>query len=83
VKIAPVIGPATNIVFIGINVPDRYQNGNDSCYLIINHPMPCNRYCYPEHLLPWNTMFGDFEVNFLPELKYLHDAGCNYSILTY
>ncbi len=45
--------------------------------------MPCNRYCYPEHLLPWNTMFGDFEVNFLPELKYLHDAGCNYSILTY
>lgn len=26
-------------------------------------------------------MFGGFEVNFLPELKHLHDAG--YNILTY
>ena len=30
---------------------------------------------------PWNTMFGGFEVNFLPELKHLHGAG--YNILTY
>lgn len=49
--------------------------------LIINHPMTCNRYGFPGHLAPWNTMFGGFEVNFLPELKALHDAG--YSILTY
>lgn len=49
--------------------------------LIINHPMPCNRYGYPGHLPPWNVMFGGFEVNFLPELKHLHDAG--YNILTY
>ncbi|ODS87577.1 MAG: hypothetical protein ABS46_00175 [Cytophagaceae bacterium SCN 52-12] len=49
--------------------------------LIINHPMPCNRYGYPGHLPPWNIMFGGFEVNFLPELKHLHDAG--YNILTY
>lgn len=49
--------------------------------LIINHPMTCNRYGYPGHLPPWNVMFGGFEVNFLPELKHLHDAG--YNILTY
>ena len=49
--------------------------------LIVNHPMACNRYGFPGHLPPWNTMFGGFEVNFLPELKHLHDAG--YNILTY
>jgi hypothetical protein len=43
--------------------------------------MPCNRYGFPGHLPPWNTMFGGFEVNFLPELKHLHDAG--YNLLTY
>jgi uncharacterized protein len=49
--------------------------------LIINHPETCNRYGYPGHLPPWNIMFGGFEVNFLPELKHLHEAG--YNILTY
>ena len=49
--------------------------------LIVNHPMTCNRYGFPGHLAPWNTMFGGFEVNFLPDLKNLHDAG--YNILTY
>ena len=49
--------------------------------LIVNHPMTCNRYGFPGHLPPWNTMFGGFEVDFLPELKHLHDAG--YNILTY
>jgi pimeloyl-ACP methyl ester carboxylesterase len=43
--------------------------------------MTCNRYGFPGHLPPWKTMFGGFEVNFLPELKHLHDAG--YNILTY
>ncbi|HVV90008.1 MAG TPA: alpha/beta hydrolase [Solirubrobacterales bacterium] len=49
--------------------------------LIVNHPMTCNRYGFPGHLAPWNTMFGGFEVDFLPELRHLHDAG--YNILTY
>lgn len=49
--------------------------------LIVNHPMACNRYGFPGHLPPWNTLFGGFEVDFLPELKHLHDAG--YNILTY
>ena len=43
--------------------------------------MTCNRYGFPGHLEPWNTMFGGFEVDFLPELRHLHDAG--YNILTY
>ena len=49
--------------------------------LIVNHPMTCNRYGFPGHLEPRNTMFGGFEVDFLPELRHLHDAG--YNILTY
>lgn len=49
--------------------------------LIINHPRTCNRYGFPGHRPAWNAMFGGFEVNFLPELKHLHDAG--YNILTY
>ncbi len=49
--------------------------------LIINHPMTCNRYGFPGHMEPWSGMFGGFEVNFLPELKHIHDAG--YNILTY
>jgi pimeloyl-ACP methyl ester carboxylesterase len=49
--------------------------------LIINHPMTCNRYGFPGHLPEYKGYFGGFEVNFLPELKALHDAG--YNILTY
>ncbi len=49
--------------------------------LIINHPMTCNRYGFPGHLSEYKGYFGGFEVNFLPELKHLHDAG--YNILTY
>jgi len=49
--------------------------------LIINHPMTCNRYGFPGHLPEYKKYFGGFEVNFLPELRHLHDAG--YNILTY
>lgn len=52
--------------------------------LVINHPMTCNRYGFPGHLEPWRTdlgIFGGFEVDFLTELRFLHDAG--YNILTY
>ncbi|MBN8848770.1 MAG: hypothetical protein J0I73_11830 [Sphingomonas sp.] len=49
--------------------------------LIINHPMTCNRYGFPGHLPEYKAYFGGFEVNFLPELTALHDAG--YNILTY
>lgn len=49
--------------------------------LIINHPMTCNRYGFTGHLPEYKGYLGGFEVNFLPELKALHDAG--YNILTY
>jgi pimeloyl-ACP methyl ester carboxylesterase len=65
----------------GVPLEAWFIPANSDKLLIINHPMPCNRYGFPGHLPPWNTMFGGFEVNFLPELKHLHDAG--YNILTY
>ena len=64
----------------GIPLEAWFIPANSDKLVIINHPMTCNRYGFPGHLPPW-TMFGGFEVNFLPELKHLHDAG--YNILTY
>ncbi|MEJ5145291.1 alpha/beta hydrolase family protein [Sphingobacterium sp. MYb388] len=64
----------------GVTIEGRYIPGKSDKLLIFNHPMPCNRYGYPGHLEPWKN-FGEFEVNFLPEYKILHDAG--YNILTY
>lgn len=65
----------------GVTLEAWFIPADSDRLLIVNHPMPCNRYGFPGHLAPWNTMFGGFEVNFLPELKHLHDAG--YNILTY
>jgi pimeloyl-ACP methyl ester carboxylesterase len=65
----------------GVPLEAWFIPANSDRLLIINHPMPCNRYGYPGHLPPWNVMFGGFEVNVLPELRHLHDAG--YNILTY
>ncbi|MGI1561945.1 alpha/beta hydrolase family protein [Klebsiella michiganensis] len=48
--------------------------------IIANHPLPMNRYGLAGHLEPWNIM-DPTEINFLYELKHLHDAG--YNILTY
>lgn len=45
--------------------------------IIANHPMTCSRYGYPGHLKEFSGAFGDFEVNFLPDYKALHDAGFN------
>lgn len=65
----------------GVPLEAWYIPADSNRLLIINHPMTCNRYGFPGHLAPWDQMFGGFEVNFLPELKHLHDAG--YNILTY
>ncbi|WP_435222871.1 hypothetical protein [Streptomyces sp. Tue6028] len=52
----------------------------DSDKLVIaNHPMPANR--YPGHLPEFSNPSVDFEVNFLPDYKNLHDAG--YNVLAY
>ncbi|RFU89132.1 MULTISPECIES: alpha/beta hydrolase [Citrobacter] len=64
----------------GITLEGWFIPGKSDRLIIMNHPMPMNRYGYPGHLDPWKN-FGGFEVNFLPEYKALHDAG--YNILTY
>lgn len=53
--------------------------------IIANHPRWFNRSGLPSHLEPWKSLGGsagnDFEVNFLPDYKILHDAG--YNVLAY
>ena len=53
--------------------------------VIANHPRFFSRYGFPSHLEPWRSMFAaggnDFEVNFIPDYRILHDAG--YNVLTY
>jgi hypothetical protein len=53
--------------------------------IIANHPLWFSRSGLPSHLEPWKSLSGatgnDFEVNFIPDYKILHDAG--YNVLTY
>ena len=53
--------------------------------IIANHPRWFNRYGLPSHLDPWKALGGmagnDFEVNFIPDYRILHEAG--YNVLTY
>lgn len=52
--------------------------------VIANHPRWFNRAGLPSHLEPWSAFGGpgnDFEVNFVPDYKILHDAG--YNVLAY
>jgi uncharacterized protein len=53
--------------------------------IVANHPRWFNRSGLPSHLEPWKSLGGsagnDFEVNFVPDYKILHDAG--YNVLTY
>ena len=53
--------------------------------IIANHPRWFNRSGLPSHLEPWKRLAGgtgnDFEVNFVPDYKILHDAG--YNVLAY
>ncbi|PKR88718.1 alpha/beta hydrolase [Pleomorphomonas diazotrophica] len=53
--------------------------------IIANHPRWFNRAGLPSHLEPWKSFGGsagnDFEVNFIPDYKILHDAG--YNVLAY
>jgi pimeloyl-ACP methyl ester carboxylesterase len=54
----------------------------DSDRLVIaNHPMGFNRSGLPSHLEPWLSIWGpsgnNFEVNFVPDYRILHEAGFN------
>ncbi|MBP2337574.1 pimeloyl-ACP methyl ester carboxylesterase [Saccharothrix coeruleofusca] len=58
----------------------------DSDRLVIaNHPMGFNRSGLPTHLEPWASTWGptgnDFEVDFVPDYRVLHEAG--YNVLAY
>ncbi|MFD3308640.1 alpha/beta hydrolase family protein [Streptomyces sp. NPDC058656] len=58
----------------------------DSRRLVIaNHPMGFNRSGLPSHLEPWASIWrptgNDFEVNFVPDYRILHEAG--YNVLAY
>lgn len=58
---------------------------NSNKILIANHPMGFSRSGIPAHLEPWRSIWrasgNDFEVNFIPDYKILHDAG--YNVLAY
>lgn len=60
------------------------REGSDKL-IIVNHPRWFSRYGCPAHLEPWKSLGSmagnDFEVNFIPDYKLLHDAG--YNVLTY
>ena len=53
--------------------------------VIVNHPRFFSRSGLPSHLEPWRSNFAetgnDVEVDFIPDIKILHDAG--YHVLTY
>lgn len=53
--------------------------------VIANHPRWFSRSGLPSHLEPWKSLAGatgnDFEVNFVPDYRILHDAG--YNVLAY
>ncbi|MGW2338083.1 alpha/beta hydrolase family protein [Streptomyces sp. NPDC001685] len=53
--------------------------------VIANHPLWFNRYGFPAHLEPWKSIGAlagnDFEVDFVPDYRILHEAG--YNVLTY
>ena len=60
------------------------RSGSDKL-LVLNHPKGFSRYGMPSHLEPWKSAFAasgnDFEVDFIPDYRILHDGG--YNILTY
>lgn len=70
----------------GVPLEGWYIPAEGSNRLIIcNHPRWFTRAGLPSHLEPWSTFAGatgnDFEINFVPDYKILHDAG--YNVLAY
>lgn len=52
--------------------------------VIVSRPLAFSRYGLPAHIEPWKSSFGDnndFEVNLVPDLRILHEAG--YDVLAY
>jgi len=59
------------------------REGSDRL-VICAHPLGFSRAGFPSHLEPWKSAFGpgnDYELNFIPDYKTLHEAG--YNVLAY
>ena len=70
----------------GVPLEGWYIPADGSDKLVIcNHPRWFNRSGLTSHLEPWKSFAGatgnDFEINFVPDYKILHDAG--YHVLAY
>lgn len=63
-------------------IPAKKQS---NLLLLVNHPIWFSRSGLPAHLEPWKSIGAiggnDFEVNFIPDYKNLHDNG--YNVLVY
>lgn len=66
-------------------VPAKHSAAHADTVVILNHPRFFSRSGLPAHLEPWRSDFvatgNDFEVNLVPDIAILHDAG--YHVLTY
>jgi hypothetical protein len=64
-----------------------YPKPGSNKITIANYPLRCNRSGYPLDVHPWKPFLGgpafgnDLEMNFIPDLKILSNAG--YNILAY
>lgn len=47
----------------GVTIEGWFIPANSDRLLIMNHPMPCNRYGYPGHMDPWKD-FGGFDAGY-------------------
>jgi uncharacterized protein len=69
----------------GVAIEGWFIPADSDRLIIANHPLWLNRYGIPAHLSPWGDQWkasgNNFEVNFMPDYKHLHDAG--YNVLTY
>ena len=69
----------------GVTIEGWFIPANSDRLIIANHPIWANRYGFPGHLAPygdaWAASGNNFEVNFMPDYKHLHDAG--YNVLAY
>lgn len=69
----------------GIPLEGWFFPADSDNLVIANHPLWFNRYGFPAHLEPWKQIGAaggnDFEVNFMPDYKHLHEAG--YNVLCY
>jgi len=69
----------------GVTLDGWFIPADSDRMIIANHPLWASRYGFPGHLSPygdsWAASGNNFEVNFMPDYKHLHDAG--YNILAY